>query len=677
MTVRKYTSRSQQTTITSAITSGASSMTVASASAILGGIAPSSITGGVTFTLVIDPDTALEEILDVTGASSSTFTISRGIDGSSPQDHSAGAVVRHMLIGRDVREPNTHAETGTGVHGLASTSVVVGTFDTQTLLNKTLTSPTISGSPTITGLGTPSASSDAAPKSYVDGLITTNQSYATAAATSASSAATSASSAVTSATSSASSASAALSSANSAATSATAAATSATSAAASATAAATSAASSAASTSAAAASATAAATSATSAAASATAAATSATSAATQATAAATSASSAATQATAAATSATSAAASATTAANSVATISSYATAAATSANSAATSATAAATSATSAAASATAASTSATSASNSLTSITGLTGAGIVRDMGSITDADTTTTSYINISTLTSQAQTSATSAATSASSALTSQTAAATSATSAAASATAAATSATSAAASATAAATSAASAAAAVTSAVPLSGGTMTGFLTLSADPTSNLHAVTKQYADAITAAINFHAPVARATTANLTGTYNNGSSSGVGATFTVTATGRLALDGGNVNTNDRVLLKNQTTDLQNGIYVVTNQGSAGVSAVLTRATDYDNNVEVSNGDILFCTLGTQNAGVTFVNTSTNPVTIGTSSIIFSVYTSASLPTQTGNAGKYLTTDGTTPSWASVTTDPKPDIFMMMGA
>jgi hypothetical protein len=334
---------------------------------------------------------------------------------------------------------------------------------------------------------------------------------------------------------------------------------------------------------------------------------------------------------------------------------------------------------------------------------------------MGSVTTADTTTTSYINISTLTSQAQTAATSAATSATSsansatssqawatqlvttvdgtnysakynanlaatsatsAATQATAAATSATSAAASATAAATSATSAAASATAAATSAASAAAAVTSAVPLSGGTMTGFLTLSADPTSNLHAVTKQYADAITAAINFHAPVARASTANITGTYNNGTS-GVGATFTVTATGRLSLDGGNVSTNDRVLLKNQTTDLQNGIYVVTNQGGAGVSAVLTRATDYDNNVEVSNGDILFCTAGTQNAGVTFVNTSTNPVTIGTSSITFSVYTSASLPTQTGNAGKYLTTDGTTPSWASVTTDPKPDIFMMMGA
>lgn len=38
---------------------------------------------------------------------------------------------------------------------------------------------------------------------------------------------------------------------------------------------------------------------------------------------------------------------------------------------------------------------------------------------------------------------------------------------------------------------------------------------------------------------------------------------------------------------------------------------------------------------------------------------------------------LPTQSGNGGKYLTTDGSTASWASVTTDPTQDIFMMMGA
>ncbi len=140
MTTRKYSSRSQQTTLTGALTSSGTSATVVSGSALLGGV---TISAGETFTVVIDPDTALEEIVDVTAVSTNTLTITRGIDGSSGQAHSAGAVVRHMAIGRDYREANTHIETGTAVHGL--TGSVVGTTDTQTLTNKTLTSPTVSG----------------------------------------------------------------------------------------------------------------------------------------------------------------------------------------------------------------------------------------------------------------------------------------------------------------------------------------------------------------------------------------------------------------------------------------------------------------------------------------------------------------------------------------------------
>lgn len=400
MTTRKYSSRSQQTTLTGAITAGATAMTVVSGTALLGGV---TIPAGTTFTLVLDPDTAIEEIVDATAVSTNTFTITRAIDGSTAQAHSAGGVVRHMAIGRDYRDANLHTEadsyyndgSGTGhtMHGINSgEGVVVGTLKTQTLTNKTLTSPTItdptitgtasagavlvfegatadayettltvvdptqdntvtipnttgtvvldsatqtltnktltsptiSGSPVITGLSSAGMiSSSATPKDYVDSILGS----ATAAATSAASAATSAASAATSATSAAASATASAASASASATSATAAATSATSAAASATAAATSATSAAAS-------------------------------------------------ATAAATSATSAAASATTAANSVASIATYATnaansatAAATSATSAAASATAAATSATSAAASATAAATSASSASTSASS--------------------------------------------------------------------------------------------------------------------------------------------------------------------------------------------------------------------------------------------------------------------------------------------------------------------
>ena len=147
MTTRKYSSRSQQTTLTAALTSSGTSATVVSGTAILGG---TTISAGETFTVVIDPDTALEEIVDVTAVSTNTLTITRGIDGSTGQAHSAGAVVRHMAVGRDYREANTHIEATTG-HG--ATGAVVGTTNTQTLTNKTLTSPVL----TTPALGTPAS----------------------------------------------------------------------------------------------------------------------------------------------------------------------------------------------------------------------------------------------------------------------------------------------------------------------------------------------------------------------------------------------------------------------------------------------------------------------------------------------------------------------------------------
>jgi len=145
MTVRKYTSRSQQTTLTGSVTSGATSFTVVSASQLLGDLTAGGISASAVFTVVVDPDTALEEILDVTGVNTSTnvLTVSRAVDGSTAQSHSAGAIVRHMIIGRDLREANAHIEATTGVHGV--TGAVVGTTDTQTLSGKTLTAPTING----------------------------------------------------------------------------------------------------------------------------------------------------------------------------------------------------------------------------------------------------------------------------------------------------------------------------------------------------------------------------------------------------------------------------------------------------------------------------------------------------------------------------------------------------
>jgi len=126
-------------------------MTVGSGSNLMGGKTPAV---GETYTVVIDPDTALEEIVDVSNyASGNTLTIARGIDGSTGVAHSAGAIVRHMVIGRDLSESNTHIEATTG-HG--ATGAVVGTTNTQTLTNKTIdaASNTLTGVVTLTGTQT-------------------------------------------------------------------------------------------------------------------------------------------------------------------------------------------------------------------------------------------------------------------------------------------------------------------------------------------------------------------------------------------------------------------------------------------------------------------------------------------------------------------------------------------
>ena len=125
MTTRKYSSRAQQTTLTSSITAVATTMTVGSASNLMASVTPS---GGETYTVVIDPDTAVEEIVDVTGVAGSILTIVRGVDNAgSGVAHSAGAIVRHMVIGRDLNEANQHS-VGTLAQHAATTSLELKTL---------------------------------------------------------------------------------------------------------------------------------------------------------------------------------------------------------------------------------------------------------------------------------------------------------------------------------------------------------------------------------------------------------------------------------------------------------------------------------------------------------------------------------------------------------------------
>ena len=120
------------------------------------------------YTLVLNPDTAIEEIVtvdaDQSGVSAPTLKVTRAQDGTTAQTHTAGQIVKHMITGRDLQEAQNHIDA-TAVHG--ATGAVVGTTNTQTLTNKTLTSPKINENVAVTATATE--------LNYVDGVTSAIQ----------------------------------------------------------------------------------------------------------------------------------------------------------------------------------------------------------------------------------------------------------------------------------------------------------------------------------------------------------------------------------------------------------------------------------------------------------------------------------------------------------------------
>lgn len=169
-------------------------------------------------------------------------------------------------------------------------------------------------------------------------------------------------------------------------------------------------------------------------------------------------------------------------------------------------------------------------------------------------------------------------------------------------------------------------------------------------------------TRAYVEATSSGLNWHDSVNQATTAVLpyTPTYSNGTA-GVGATLTGASNARLQIDGINTTTNQRVLVKNQASDVQNGIYVVTNQGSASVPFVLTRVSDFDSSAGVgviSSGEAVYVVNGATNAGQGFVVSSSGTGTndahvVNTDAITFTQFTG----TSTFVAGDGLSFSGNT--------------------
>jgi len=186
----------------------------------------------------------------------------------------------------------------------------------------------------------------------------------------------------------------------------------------------------------------------------------------------------------------------------------------------------------------------------------------------------------------------------------------------------------------------------------------GGTMTGNLILNADPSTALGAATKEYVDTVAAAgMHYHLPVRVEKEGNLSATYNNGTN-GVGATLTNNSTqAALVIDGVTLSTNDRVLLYEQTDATQNGIYVVTNTGSASTNWVLTRADDADTYSpsdpdNFGQGDAFFVQEGAEGAGELYVMNTAGAITFGTTEIHFTQVAK----TAVYSAGDSLTLTGT---------------------
>jgi hypothetical protein len=153
--------------------------------------------------------------------------------------------------------------------------------------------------------------------------------------------------------------------------------------------------------------------------------------------------------------------------------------------------------------------------------------------------------------------------------------------------------------------------------------LAGGTMSGAIAMGTskitglgDPTSAQDAATKNYVDTTVQGIDWKASVKAATTTNvvLSSDLEDGST----------------LDGVLLATGDRILVKNQTTGSQNGIYVVKSIGAPD------RSTDADTGAEVTANFAVFVEQGTVNADSGFTLTNNGSVTVGTTALVFTQFT-----------------------------------------
>jgi len=165
------------------------------------------------------------------------------------------------------------------------------------------------------------------------------------------------------------------------------------------------------------------------------------------------------------------------------------------------------------------------------------------------------------------------------------------------------------------------------------LPKTGGTMSGAIAMGTNkitgldtPTADADAANKGYVDGVAQGLDIKASCRVATT--------------VAGTLATSFANGQTVDGIVLVTGNRILIKNQVTGSTNGIYTVNASGAP------TRSTDADTSAEVTNGMFTFIEEGTVNGSTSWVLTTPNPITLGTTALTF---------TQFSGAGTYTASDG----------------------
>lgn len=155
-----------------------------------------------------------------------------------------------------------------------------------------------------------------------------------------------------------------------------------------------------------------------------------------------------------------------------------------------------------------------------------------------------------------------------------------------------------------------------------------------------PTATTDAATKAYVDAAAVGIDWKASVRAATTA--------------AGTLATSFENTDVIDGVTLATGDRILIKDQASGGENGIYIVAASGAP------TRAPDADTAAEVTAGMAVFVEEGTTNADTGWVMTNNGAITLGSTALVFTQFsgsgalTAGSGLTKTGNTVDFITLD-----------------------